>query len=109
MDTLTEQTIIGLMREEWQKKLLQLEKSLNAYMKSGEERKWVIGKGTKIKHTSSGLLYTVTGVSKHSDDSIPNDSIDITSTDGVDITLSTPEGEQFTVSDKELQSEYELA
>jgi hypothetical protein len=89
---LTEQKLIELMREEWDRKVLQLEKSLNAFMRTPEGEKLVVGSGTKIKHKGSGLLYTVAAVDK-----------------GRNIlTLRTPDGAEFDITGEELENEYEV-
>lgn len=62
MIELTEAKIIELMREEWDQRLLQLEKSLNAFTKTPEGEKMVLGVGTRVKHRGSQLLYTIVAV-----------------------------------------------
>lgn len=62
MERLTEEKLIELMREEWSKNVLQLEKSLRAFMKTPEGEKLILGVGTRVKHTGSGLLYTIVAV-----------------------------------------------
>ena len=59
---LTEAKIIQLMREEWDQRILQLEKSLSAFTKTPEGEKMVLGVGTRVKHRGSQLLYTIVAV-----------------------------------------------
>ena len=90
MAQLTEQKIIEIMREEWNQKVLRLEKKLNAFMKTDGSRKGVIGVDTKVRHKGSQLLYTVDEVGPH------------------EVVLRTPEGKLFRVDEKDFEGEYEL-
>lgn len=90
MAELTEQKLIELFREEWSKRVLQVEKSLGTFMKVDGSKKGIISPDTKVRHEGSQLLYTVHEV-------LPNE-----------IVLRTPEGKLFCVDEKEFSQEYEL-
>lgn len=93
---LTEQKLIEVMREEWDRKVLRLEKAVRAFMKTPEGEKFLVGAGTKVKHSGSGLLYTVSAVDKGRNE----------------VVLRTPQGEEFVVAGDEFEGEspeYELA
>lgn len=65
MDTLlqlTEAKVIELMREEWDRRILQLEKSLDVFTRTPEGEKMALGIGTRVKHCGSQLLYTIVAV-----------------------------------------------
>lgn len=95
MEHLTEEKIIELMREEWDKKILQLEKSLRAFMKTPEGEKLILGVGTRVKHSGSGLLYTIVSVDHGRNE----------------IVLRAPDGAEFPVEGDAFEGdrpEYEL-
>lgn len=92
MNVLTEQKLIEMMQEEWAERVLQLEKSLNAFMKTPDGEKFIIGTGTKLKHSGSGLLYTVAAVDKGRNELI----------------LRSAEGDEFHVDGEQIESEYEV-
>lgn len=95
MVVLDEGKVVEIMREEWKKRLLVLEKSLDAFMKTPEGEKFVLGAGTKVKHVGSGLLYTIISVDKLGDH----------------VTLQAPNGDTFDVTGDEFtgeEPEYEL-
>ena len=96
MVQLTEEKIIEIMREEWAQRVLTLEKSLNTFMKTPDGEKFIIGTGTKVKHTGSGLLYTVVAVDKGRNV----------------VCLKTPDGGEFDIDGTQFEGdkpEYELA
>lgn len=95
MDVLNEANFVKIMKEEWALKRLQLEKALKTFMKTPEGEKFILGAGTKVKHTGSGLLYTIDAV---------NQGQNI-------VTLKTPEGHTFDVDSSSFEGtkpEYEL-
>lgn len=87
---LTEQKLVELIREEWGKRLLQVEKSLETFMKIDSSKKGIISPDTKVRHKGSQLLYTVHEV-------LPDE-----------IVLRTPEGKLFSVDEEEFSKEYSL-
>lgn len=91
---LTEQDIIQILKEEWNKKILfaeSLTKELDASSgKEGNKKPDLMSPGLKLRHSKTGLLYTITSISK----------------DGV--SLTTPEGKEIFVKLKELETNYEL-
>ena len=88
-NVLTERELIGLMREEWESLLkdIQLEAGLKLTNKEGDV---MLSSGLKLKHKESGLLYTVVSVSPK------------------EVVLKTPEGDEFLVNQEEIPT-YELA
>lgn len=64
LTSLTQTKIIEVMREEWGRKILHLEKAVKTFLKTPEGEKFILGTGTKVKHSGSGLLYTITAVDK---------------------------------------------
>lgn len=93
MPTLTEKRILELMKEEWDRKVANLDKSLVEFLGADDSdgKRGIIGVNTKVRHKGSQLLYTVHEVGPR------------------DVTLETPEGKLFTVKDHEFEEEYELA
>lgn len=87
---LTEQKLVSIIREEWNNKLLQLEKSLSTFMKVDGSQKGIISPETKVRHKGSQLLYTIHEV-------LPDEMV-----------LRTPEGKLFTVDEKEFSEEYDI-
>ena len=93
MSALTEKKLIELMKEEWNRKVAALDRSLVEFMSVIDEgdKRGIIGVSTKVRHKGSQLLYTVHEVGPH------------------DVTLETPDGKLFVVKDHEFEEEYELA
>lgn len=85
---LDEQTILRIFKEEWGAKLESAKSKLDVSFKKDGETVNVLSKGLKVRHLESNFLYTVVKVSQ----------------DGV--TLKTPEGRLFTISNDELESDY---
>jgi len=90
MKKLEEQDIIKIMREEWEKKVKTLSEEVELVLKTKVDGKEVnpIDKEFKVKHSDSGILYTVDSVSTK------------------DVILLTPEGEPFPVSAQEFEEKY---
>jgi len=94
MKKLSEQEIIRLMREEWNKKLSRFFESsdkLSTTARVNGEEEMVISPGLKVR-SKDDLLYTVTDVADDSEET--------------DFTLSKPSGEEFEVTGKDLESNY---
>jgi len=93
MPTLTEKRLLEMMKEEWNRKVAALDKSLVEFISTDDSdgKRGIIGVNTKVRHKGSQLLYTVHEVGPH------------------DVTLETPEGKLFTVKDHEFEDEYELS
>lgn len=92
MKTLSENDIIELFREEWDKKLRELDAQLGMCFEGDTmDAKASISAGLKLKHKKSGLKYTVDSVGPS------------------DVVLKNPEGKKFTIDQEELQSNYELS
>lgn len=93
MEKLTEQKIIRMMQREWNDKLKKLDEQLCEFMnvEDDDNKRGIVGVDTKVKHKGSYLLYTVHEIGPK------------------DISLRTPEGKVFTISDSEFENEYELA
>lgn len=94
MKQLTEQVVIKLMLEEWDKRLA---KALTLENPDVDLKKVINGKeldlvssGLKVRHKASNLLYTV-------------DSVGVR-----DVILQTPEGDKFIVDANVLEKEYQL-
>jgi hypothetical protein len=95
MKKLSEQEIIRLMREEWNKKLsrfLESDDKLSTTARVNGEKEMVISPGLKVRSKEDDLLYTVADIPEDPEDS--------------DFTLSKPSGEEFEVTDKDLESNY---
>ena len=94
MDDLTEDDVLQLMREVWDERLREALKPLNElgveYKDGSGESHPAISKGLKLRHSKSGILYTVAALGTS------------------DIILKSPEGEQFAVSHKEIEQDYDL-
>ena len=94
MKQLTEQVVINLMSEEWDKRVhrvLTLENP-DVDMKkviNGKELD-LVSSGLKVRHKASSLLYTVYSVGVR------------------DVILQTPEGVKFIVDANTLEQEYQL-
>ena len=95
MKTLNEADVIRIMREEWDKRVQNLDEQINLVLstdvtQNGEDDK-IVSPELKLFHKKSGILYTVNSVGPR------------------DVILRTPEGENFLVDKDELESQYELA
>ena len=93
MKILTENDVLRVMREEWDKKVARLAETIDVALtakvgKSGEQT--VISPELKVLHKKSGIRYTVDSVGPK------------------DVILRTPEDEKFLVDAKTLENEYEL-
>lgn len=92
MKKLTQDVVIGIMREEWQARVKKLAEQVDVVLsvpsKGGE--KIVISPELKVLHKGSGIRYTVDTVSPR------------------EVVLRTPEGDTFLVDKEELEKEYEL-
>lgn len=93
MKKLTEDDVIRVMREEWDKRIRRLTEELDLVIGSDATQDGkvdtVVSPELKIRHKDSGILYTVHSVGPR------------------DVILRTPEGEQFIVDKGEIDS-YEL-
>lgn len=93
MKILTENDVLRVMREEWDKKVAMLAETIDVALtakvgKSGEQT--VISPELKVLHKKSGIRYTVDSVGPK------------------DVILRTPEDEKFLVDAATLENEYEL-
>lgn len=86
-NVVTGKDIIRLMRESWESKLDELSSTFKLAKGNDVD---ALSNGLKIRHKESGLLYTVDTIGTR------------------DVTLSTPDGEKFTVSRDDINSLYEL-
>lgn len=93
MQKLDENVVLGLFREEWEKRKSTLKEELETVYKpeSGDEPKAAISPGLKVKHKKSGLLCTI-------------DSVGPTG-----VIMKKPEGARFIVSSDQLEKDYELS
>jgi len=84
--------IIGVMREEWEKKikLITEEIELSSKTKIGDKQVNLIDQGLKVRHAKSGIRYTVSSAGPQ------------------DVILVTPEGEEMMINSQELEKDYEL-
>ena len=91
---LTEQEIIGFIREEWEKKMKALSERLDeldtSYTMANGVEKETLSRGLKIKHSESGLLYTVIELGMNS------------------VVLKSPTGLTLAVDHDVIEKEYEL-
>lgn len=91
MQKLDEKVVIRIIREEWEKRKVQLREKLNTVYKSDDkESKHAISPGLKVKNKESGILCT----------------IDVVGPEGV--IMRAPEGTKFSVSSEDLEKNYEL-
>jgi len=93
MKILTENDVLRVMREEWDKKVAMLAETIDVALtakvgKGGEQT--VISPELKVLHKKSGIRYTVDSVGPK------------------DVILRTPESEKFLVDAATLENEYEL-
>ena len=89
MGLLTEQDIITLMREEWERNL-QEKAQLTFKADVGGKDKILVAPELKVQNAKSGIKYTVSSVSPR------------------DVILRTPEGNEFIVNADELEKDYLL-
>jgi hypothetical protein len=94
MKTLDDALVIGIMREEWDKRVKVLSEKVDLTMSApvsakGEE-KTILTPELKVRHKDSGIRYTIDSVGPR------------------DVILRTPEGETFLVNGDELEQGYEL-
>lgn len=88
MKKLDEKTLLRIFKEEWSAKLESAKSKLDVTFKKDGEEINVIHKGLKVKHEESGFMYTVAKVEPDS------------------VTLKSPEGKLFTISNDEFENEY---
>lgn len=89
---LTNQTMLRLMNEVYDERLKTLSENVDIIIDPGKkDGEQLVSSELKIKHKSSGLLYTVDSVG-------PRDMI-----------LRNPEGKKFIVNKSEIESDYQLA
>lgn len=91
---LTNDDIIQVLREEWDKKVSLFEKRIDIDLvakPTNDENKLIVTPELKVRHKNSGIRYTVDSVSTR------------------DVILRTPEGERFLVHGSEFESDYELS
>jgi len=90
--TLKNDDIVRIIREEWDRKYLQLCEKMDVHVKqNGETQKDVVSVGLKVKKSNTKQLYTVRSLS-------PNE-----------VELETPEKQKFTITREELGKDYEIA
>lgn len=90
---LEEADVIRTMREEWDKRVSNLNEEVELAMKSkveGDGEKMIISPELKVRHKKSQLRYTVSSVGPR------------------DVILRTPEDEDFLVDADDLEKNYEL-
>lgn len=90
MRELTEQDIIAMICEEWDRKIRTLVEIAPVFKTASGVKKSILTKGLKLRHKKSGFEYTIRNVT---DD---------------DIELETPEGKLVTVTMKSVKADYEL-
>lgn len=89
---LTEADIIKMMSEEYELRLNSLRENVDLVIDPGKkDGENLVSSELKIRHKSSGLLYTVDSVG-------PRDMI-----------LRNPTGDKFIVTKSEIESDYQLA
>lgn len=94
MPLLTEDVILRIMREEWDKKVATLREevlSLTGDVDDDGKPETLLSVDLKIRHKESGIRYTVDSVGPRS------------------VVVKTPEEQLITVDKQTLESEYELA
>ena len=88
---LKNELIIKMIRESFQKKLDLLESEAKLKLTSHDSGAGLlVSTGLKVHHKKSGILYTVSAVSRQ------------------EVELKTPEGQEFAVDAATFQEEYEL-
>lgn len=91
MDRLSEKRIIGLFKEEWRRRVdAVISEGAQPVSLTNAESDDLLSPELKIRHTQSGIRYTV-------------DSVGLK-----DVVLRTPEGEKFLLTKDELDSDYSL-
>ena len=91
MSKLTDSEVVGLIREEYHRKVQEVVDELDAFVKLGSVGKInILSPGLKIRERKSGLLYT----------------IDVVRPDGCEV--SSAPGEQFFIKNDELRDRYVL-
>jgi hypothetical protein len=94
MSLLTEDVVLRVMCEEWDRKVAVLAEevlSLTSPVEDGGKDETVLSPELKVRHKKSGIRYTVDSVSPRS------------------VVLRTPEDELIAVDGKVLEVEYELS
>ena len=98
---LTDREVIGLIREEYKKKVQEVFDELDVFVKLGSMGEInVLSPGLKIREKKSGLLYTIISVKLDVDDG------DDRHGGGVDVVSA--EGEKFFIKNSELRARYAL-
>ncbi len=98
---LTDREVIGLIREEYQKKVEEVMDELDVFVKLGSMGEInVLSPGLKIREKKSGLLYTIT--------SVKLDVIDDGDRRGGGVDVASAEGEEFFIKNSELRARYAL-
>ncbi len=94
MEKLTEQQVVQLIREEYQKKVQEVVDELDAFASLGGHETGILSTGLKIREEKSGLLYTIETVRP----------------EGVQVGFVTSDGEKKTsfIANDELRSRYKL-
>jgi hypothetical protein len=88
---LKNELILQLIREEFQKKLNLLESDAKLKLSDPQNNgELLVSAGLKVHHKKSGILYTVSAVSRQ------------------EVELTTPEGKEFAVDGVTFEQEYEL-
>lgn len=85
MKNLTEDDVVTIIREEWSKKMAILKEEQITVLKTP-----VISSGLKIRHKTSGTLYTVDSVGPST------------------VVIKDPVGAQKTIPSDKIESEFEL-
>lgn len=84
--------IVEMVGEEYESHLHRLTERLNMYFRrQSSDTQNVISAGLKVKNKETGIQYTISAVSSR------------------DVTLKTPEGDLFKVSQADLEDKYELS
>jgi ribosome biogenesis protein Tsr3 len=91
MKQLTDETILRIMNEEWNKKVKKLQEEVDTFFQNEQQADPVVSSGLKVLHKKSKIRYTVDSIAKK------------------DVILLSPEGNKFLISADELESEYELS
>lgn len=93
MKTLSEDDVIRIMREEWDKRVTALAETVDVAMTSsvdGDNEKLILSPELKLRHKKSQIRYTIDSVGPR------------------DVILRTPEGDKFIVDAEELENSYQL-
>ena len=91
MKTLTESDVIRIMREEYDSIVSRIVEEFDLTAELDGEEKSLLSAELKVRHTKSGLRYTVDSVSPR------------------DVVLRTPDGKRIMVGRDELEGSYEIA